>query len=79
MDVVAAMAALLGLLMAGLFVILWATRWRQAQPEQHDPHDQIKAYRELLDTGEISSEEYARICQELANRADSLPPKDKAE
>lgn len=77
MDVAAAVAALLLTMLAGFLGILWAVRWRkQTLEDSHDSHDDADAYRALLDSGEISSEEYERIRRHLADRENSSHPRD---
>jgi hypothetical protein len=73
-----ATVALLGLILAGVLVIVWLDRWRK------DPggvtcsaSDQLARFRDLHQRGELSSEEFDRIRMSLEPRLRvemNLPP-----
>lgn len=55
-------------LLAGA-VVIWATdRWRKRHAAGFDPTDQLTDFRALLEQGEITEEEYARLRERVARR-----------
>jgi hypothetical protein len=64
----AALAAMGGLLLVGVYLILLADRWRKHAKIRSDPSDQLAHFRELYEQGELSSEEFDRVRALLQQR-----------
>jgi hypothetical protein len=62
-----AMVALVATLLLGAVVFAWLDRWRKrGDRDTLTPVDQLTAFRQSYDRGEISQEEYERIRAKLA-------------
>jgi hypothetical protein len=74
-----AMFALIATLLLGALIFAWLDRWRKrADRDTLTPVDQLTAFRQSYDRGEISQEEYERIRAKLAPKVRqqvNLPPK----
>lgn len=55
------LAALLGLILLGLGLIVWVNRWRRQAPATPAVEEQLASYRALLAEGLLTPEELARI------------------
>jgi hypothetical protein len=73
-----AMFALLATLLLGALVFAWLDRWRKRPVRDIlTPVDQLTAFRQSYDRGEMSQEEYERIRAKLAPKVRAqvnLPP-----
>jgi hypothetical protein len=73
-------AAMIGLLLLGVAALWWVKRWRaRLNQEQESAEDQLARYRNLLERGEISMEEYERITGVLRGQVGPSPPATPAE
>ena len=71
--------ALIATLLLGALIFAWLDRWRK-RPDRDvvTPTDQLTAFRQSYDRGELSQEEYERIRAKLAPKVRAqvnLPPK----
>jgi hypothetical protein len=71
--------ALIATLLLGALIFAWLDRWRKrADRDTLTPVDQLTAFRQSYDRGEMSQEEYERIRANLAPKVRqqvNLPPK----
>jgi hypothetical protein len=71
--------ALIATLLLGALIFAWLDRWRKrGDRDILTPSDQLTAFRESYDRGEMSQEEYERIRAKLAPKVRAqvnLPPK----
>jgi hypothetical protein len=74
-----AIAALIATLLLGALILAWLGRWRKrGDQDALTPIDQLTAFRQSYDRGELSQEEYERIRAKLApqvRQQAKLPPK----
>ena len=74
-----AMAALIATLLLGALILAWLGRWRKrGDRDTLTPVDQLTAFRQSYDRGELSQQEYERIRTKLAPKLRqqvNLPPK----
>ena len=74
-----AMVALITTLLLGAVIFAWLDRWRKrGDRDRLTPTDQLTAFRQSYERGELSQEEYQRIRAKLAPRVRqqvNLPPK----
>lgn len=75
MEVAGAVAALLAVAFAGVLAIFWLMQWRK-QAKDLPPDDAMRIYRALLESGDITNEEFERIRRDLSAKPDSSPPRD---
>lgn len=69
MAILWAVLPLIGILILGAFALLIAERWRKREPEiTRDTEEQLTEFRQLLDRGELTQEEYDRIRHRLGER-----------
>ncbi|HEY1375900.1 MAG TPA: SHOCT domain-containing protein [Gemmataceae bacterium] len=71
--------ALIATLLLGAVIFAWLDRWRKrADRDVLTPADELAAFRQSYDRGELSQEEYERIRAKLAPKVRAqvnLPPK----
>jgi hypothetical protein len=75
-----AMAALIATLLLGAVIFAWLDRWRKrgGARDTLTPTDQLTAFRQSYERGELSQEEYERVRAKLAPKLRqqvNLPPK----
>src|SRR5947209_5405686 len=75
-----AMAALIATLLLGAVIVAWLDRWRKrgGARDTLTPADQLTAFRQSYERGELSQEEYERVRAKLAPKLRqqvNLPPK----
>jgi hypothetical protein len=74
-----AMVALVATLLLGALIFAWLDRWRRrGDRDTLTPVDQLTAFRQSYDRGELSQQEYERIRAKLAPKVRqqvNLPPK----
>jgi hypothetical protein len=74
-----AMVALVATLLLGALIFAWLDRWRRrGNRDTLTPVDQLTAFRQSYDRGELSQQEYERIRAKLAPKVRqqvNLPPK----
>jgi hypothetical protein len=73
-----AMAALIATLLLGALIFAWLDRWRKrGARDTLTPADQLTAFRQSYERGELSQEEYERVRAKLAPKMRqqmNLPP-----
>ena len=74
-----ATAALIATLLLGAVIFAWLDRWRKrADRDTYSPADELTAFRQSYERGELSQQEYERIRARLAPKVRqqvNLPPK----
>jgi hypothetical protein len=75
-----AVAALMGALLVGAILIAWADRWRRRQMsgDSLSELDPLSSFREALERGELSKEEFDRIRDRLTKHGRPAPPAEAA-
>jgi hypothetical protein len=78
-----AMVALITTLLLGAVIFAWLDRWRKrGDRDRLTPTDQLTAFRQSYERGELSQEEYQRIRAKLAPKLRqqvNLPPRPASE
>ncbi len=70
LDLVWAALGLIAAVIAGVIVIVWVQRWQKRSADPGDPESELADYRDLLERGLLSREEFERIRM----RYDGKPP-----
>jgi hypothetical protein len=65
MDLVWATAGFVGAVLVGVVVIVWVERWRKRPWTPLAPAEELERYRQLFERGELSADEYRKICDRL--------------
>lgn len=68
-DLLLVALGLVGLIVAGVFAILWVDRWRKRPVD--DKSDELATFRQMVEQGILSAEEFERI-RHKAERKDEL-------
>jgi hypothetical protein len=58
-------------LFAGAFIIWLVDRWRKRLGQQQATFDELSEYRQMLENGEITEEEYQRLRAKVSRRIHS--------
>ena len=67
-EVIWGTVALALALFAGAFIIWLVDRWRKRLGQQPAPVDELSEYRQMLEQGEITEEEYQRLRAKVSRR-----------
>lgn len=70
-EVIWGTVALAVALFAGAFIIWLVDRWRKSLGRQQASFDELSEYRQMLETGEITEEEYQRLRAKVSRRIHS--------
>jgi hypothetical protein len=73
MELIWYSAALVGAVLIGVVILVWADRWRRSLSQTQAPADELGQYRALLEQGLLSAEEYDRIRRRLEQRPQPKP------